>query len=276
VKVGELEVTPILDAEGTFATAREVFPTLTEELEARARARSPELFRGDAWWLPMQVVLVRSPAGVVLVDTGLGPPPRDFVPDAEAFLPEELGRLGIESDAVDVVVHTHLHIDHIGWDGAFPGARYVVHEDEWAFFTRPEELAGRDHLRQAVVPLYAEGAIDLISGETEIVPGVRVLPTPGHTPGHVSVRIDSNGESLVVLGDVVVHMFQVFEPETVYVSDGDHELALHTRRRVLGDLADEGTPVIVPHFYGPGRFTRDREAFDWQPLPRKEEPLPVE
>jgi glyoxylase-like metal-dependent hydrolase (beta-lactamase superfamily II) len=274
VKVGDLEVTPILDAEGTFATVREVFPTLTDELEAEARARSPELFRGDDWWLPMQAVLIRSPDAVVLVDTGLGPAPRDFVPDAETFLPEELGRLGVQPDGVDFVVHTHLHIDHIGWDGAFPRARYVVHEDEWAFFTRPEELEQRDHLREVVVPLHAAGAIDLIEGETEIVPGVRVLPTPGHTPGHVSVRIDANGESLVVLGDVVVHTFQVFDPETVYVSDGDHERAVRTRRRFLGELADEGIPVIAAHLYGIGRFVRDGQGFGWEPA--KDDGAPVE
>jgi glyoxylase-like metal-dependent hydrolase (beta-lactamase superfamily II) len=276
INVGQIEVTAIVDAEGSFAAAREAFPTLTDELEARARSRSPELFRGDAWWLPMQVVLIRSEADVVLVDTGLGPAPRDFVPDAEAFLQQELERLGLGPDAVDLVVHTHLHIDHIGWDGTFPRARYVAHEDEWAFFMKPEELARRDHLRRTVFPLQAEGRVDLMSEETEFVPGVRAFPTPGHTPGHVSIRIDSNGESLVVLGDVVVHMFQVFAPETVYVSDGDHELAEGTRRRVLGELADEGVPVIVPHFYGVGRFARDGEGFDWEPLAQKEDAPPVE
>jgi glyoxylase-like metal-dependent hydrolase (beta-lactamase superfamily II) len=185
-----------------------------------------------------------------------------------------LGRLGVRPDGVDVVVHTHLHIDHIGWDGAFPRARYVVHADDWAFFTRSEELEQRDHLRDAVVPLHAAGAIDLIAGETEIVPGMRALPTPGHTPGHVSVRIDANGQSLVVLGDVVVHTLQVFDPDTVYVSDGDHELAVQTRRRFLGELADEGIPVIAAHLYGIGRFAREGQGFRWEPA--KDDGTPVE
>jgi glyoxylase-like metal-dependent hydrolase (beta-lactamase superfamily II) len=125
-----------------------------------------------------------------------------------------------------------------------------------------------------VVPLHTAGVIDLIDGETEIVPGVRTLPTPGHTPGHVSVRIDANGESLVVLGDVVVHTFQVFDPGTVYVSDGDHELAERTRRRFLGELADEGVPVIAAHLRGVGHFVRDGDAFGWEPA--KEDGAPVE
>lgn len=274
MRVGGLEVTPILDAEGTFATVREAFPTVADELEAEARARSPELFRGDHWWLPMQVVLIRSPDVVVLVDTGLGPAPRDFVPEAEAFLLDELEQLGVGPGDVDVVVHTHLHVDHIGWDGAFPRARYVIHEDDWKFFTTAAGLAGRPRLRENVMPLHASGAVDLIEGETEIVPGVRALPTPGHTPGHVSVRIEANGESLVVLGDVVVHTLQVFDPETVYVSDGDHELAVRTRRRFLGELADEGVAVIAAHLYGMGRFVREGDAFGWELA--KEEAPPVE
>jgi glyoxylase-like metal-dependent hydrolase (beta-lactamase superfamily II) len=124
------------------------------------------------------------------------------------------------------------------------------------------------------MPLHEAGAIDLIEGETEIVPGVRSLPTPGHTPGHVSVRIDANGESLVVLGDVVVHILQVLDPALEFVSDGDHELAVRTRRRFLGELADEGVPVIAAHLWGVGRFVRDGDAFGWERA--KEDAAPVE
>jgi glyoxylase-like metal-dependent hydrolase (beta-lactamase superfamily II) len=91
------------------------------------------------------------------------------------------------------------------------------------------------------------------------VPGVRVFPTPGHTPGHVSVQVGST----VVLGDVVVHQLQVEDPDTVYVSDHDAAASAVTRRRVLGELADEGTDVIVSHFSGVGRFERAGKGFRW-------------
>ena len=196
------------------------------------------------------------------------------VPDAEVHLPELLADAGVEPDAVDLVVHTHLHVDHVGWSGAFPNARYVVHEDDWAFFMTEESLAERPHLREKVAPLQADGRIELVAGETEVAPGVRVLSTPGHTPGHMSVRVESGGDALVVLGDVVVHQVQVADPSLQYVSDADHELAVATRRRVLAQLAEEAVPVVAGHFPDAGRFVREGDGFAWAPT--KNEAAPVE
>jgi glyoxylase-like metal-dependent hydrolase (beta-lactamase superfamily II) len=244
VKIGEIELTPIVDAEGTFATVGEVFPAIADTAQ---------------WWVPVQVVLIRSPDAIILVDAGLGPAPRAFVPDAEAHLLDELA-----PDEVDVVVHTHLHVDHVGWDGAFPRARYIVHGDDLAFFLTPESLEDRPHLREKVLPLRERGLIDAADGEVDVAEGVRVVPTPGHTPGHVCVHVESRGERAVVLGDVVVHELQVADPDVVYVSDHDAVLAAETRRRVLGELADAGVPVMVSHFKGAGRFERRGKGFWWE------------
>jgi glyoxylase-like metal-dependent hydrolase (beta-lactamase superfamily II) len=88
----------------------------------------------------------------------------------------------------------------------------------------------------------------------------------GHTPGHASVFIESEGKELVVLGDVVVHDLQLADPDLVYISDHDPELSAATRKHVLGRLADRGTDVIVGHFQGPGRFPRQDEGFSWSSL----------
>lgn len=246
LRVGRFEVLPIVDAEGTFATVAEVFPGLAD--------------RREAWWLPIQSALIRSPDGFVLVDTGLGPRPRDFMPDAESHLLHAL-----EPEAVDLVVHTHLHVDHVGWDGVFPRARYVVHRDDWAFFMAPWQVRVRPHLHR-LEPLQEEGLVDLVGGESEVAPGIRVLPSPGHTPGHVHVRVEDGDAAAVILGDVVVHEEQLADPRLVYVSDGDAEHAAQTRIRVLGELADEGVPVVVSHFPGAGRFERAGDGFGWTPL----------
>ena len=92
------------------------------------------------------------------------------------------------------------------------------------------------------------------------------MPTPGHTPGHTSVFIESEGEELVVLGDVAVHELQLADPDLVYVSEHDPELSAATRKQVLGQLADRGTDAIVGHFHGPGRFSRQGEGFSWSSL----------
>ena len=236
-----MKIDTIVDGEGTFARVSEAFPAVASD---------------EPWWLPFNVVLVRDAALTMLVDTGLGPAPRAFVPEAEARLLGELERLGVAAPDVDLVVHTHLHVDHVGWDGSFPNARYVVHERDWEFFMSKESVAARPHLREKVQPLTN---VELVGGEAEVARGIHVFPTPGHTPGHMSVRAGS----VVVLGDVVVHQLQVADPDVVYVSDHDAEAAAELRRTLLGRLADDGTEVIVSHFHGPGRFERAGKGFRW-------------
>ncbi len=115
-----------------------------------------------------------------------------------------------------------------------------------------ESLAQRPHLHDRVKPLRDAGSVDLIDGELEIASGVRLVPTPGHTPGHASVFIESEGKELVVLGDVVAHDLQLVDPDLVYVSDHDPELSAATRKQVLGrlegfrwsSLAEEGETAV--------------------------------
>jgi glyoxylase-like metal-dependent hydrolase (beta-lactamase superfamily II) len=231
----------LLDCEGSFATVREAFPAADSD---------------EPWVLPINCVLVRSAGTTLLIDTGVGPKPRTFIPEPEALLLDGLAHHGVTPEDVDIVVHTHLHVDHVGWDGSFPNARYIVHEDDWAFFMNDESLAQRPHLREKVLPL---PNVERFGGETEVLPGVRLLPTPGHTPGHMSVRAGA----VVVLGDVVVHELQVLDPDVVYVSDHDPNRAAATRRRFLEELADEEADVIVSHFHGTGRFERSGKGFRW-------------
>ena len=186
--------------------------------------------------------------------------------DAVTRLPEELARFGVQPEQVDVVVHTHLHVDHVGWDGVFSEARYVIPRADWAFFMSDESLEQRPHLREKVKPLGDAGLVDLVDGETEVSPGIRIVPAPGHTPGHAIVWIESQGSALAMLGDAVAHEAQVADPDLVFVNDHDPSLAAETRRAVLGRLADEGTDVIVSHFHGAGRFERVREGFSWTAL----------
>jgi glyoxylase-like metal-dependent hydrolase (beta-lactamase superfamily II) len=256
VKVGALEVSILVDAEGSFATFAEAFPALSSR---------------EDWQLPVNAVLIRGNGTTVLVDTGLGPEPRSFMPGAGAHIPAELERAGSSPDQVDLVVHTHLHVDHVGWDGFFPNARYVVPTDDWSYFMSEESLAQRPHLRDRVEPLRDAGLVVLADGDLDIASGMHLLPTPGHTPGHASVFIESEGQELVVLGDVVVHELQLADPDLVYVSDDDFDLAAATRKRVLGRLADAGTDAIVSHFHGPGRFARKGGGFSWSSLAKEGE-----
>ena len=200
----------------------------------------------------MNCVLLRSDDANVLVDTGAGPKPRAFFPDGEARLLDEL-----TPEDVDIVVHTHLHVDHVGWDGVFPNARYVVHEADWAYFMSEESLAERPHLREKVLPL--EPRFERVTGETEIASGIRVQPAPGHTPGHMIVR----AEPFAAIGDLVAQELQVVDPDLVFVNDMDFDMAAATRRRVIAELAEDGASVVAGHFRGIGRFERAGKGFRW-------------
>jgi glyoxylase-like metal-dependent hydrolase (beta-lactamase superfamily II) len=236
-------VTPkvLADCEGTFATLSEAFPAIQSDMD---------------WWVPVNCALLRSNGTTVLVDTGAGAKPRAFLPDAGAALLDELAAAGVQPEDVDVVVHTHLHVDHVGWSGSFPNARYVVHEDDWAYFINEASLAERPHLRDKVASLEN---VERVSDATEVAPGIRVEPAPGHTPGHMIVRADG----VAVIGDLVAHELQLADPDLVFVNDVDSQLAAATRRRVVAELADEGAAVLAGHFHGIGRLEPAGKGFRW-------------
>jgi glyoxylase-like metal-dependent hydrolase (beta-lactamase superfamily II) len=231
----------LTDCEGTFATLHEAFPAIHSDMD---------------WWVPVNCALFQTGETTILVDTGAGAKPRAFLPDAGAALLDELAGAGVQPEGVDIVVQTHLHVDHVGWTGSFPNARYVVHEDDWAYFMNEASLDERPHLREKVLPLER---VERVTGETEVAPGVRVEPAPGHTPGHLIVRAGG----VAAIGDLVAHELQVVDPQLVFVNDVDSELAAATRRRVVAELADEGTAVIAGHFRGIGRFERAGKGFRW-------------
>lgn len=227
----------LADCEGTFATLREAFPAIHSDMD---------------WWIPVNCALLREGDTVVLVDTGVGSQPRTFLPDLQTTLLEQL-----HPEDVDVVVHTHLHVDHVGWTGVFPNARYVVHEDDWSYFMSEPSLDERPHLREKVLPLAEQ--FELVSGEAEIAPGIRVQPAPGHTPGHLIVRAGG----YAAIGDLVAHELQVVDPDLVFVNDMDSDVAAATRRRIVAELAEEGAAVIAGHFRGIGRFEPAGKGFRW-------------
>jgi glyoxylase-like metal-dependent hydrolase (beta-lactamase superfamily II) len=249
------EIVPLLDTEGSFATFAESFPDLTPERREAARAQWPECFRGDDWWLPFRAFLLRGPM-LVVVDAGIGPSPTDFVPGSVTRLPQELERAGVAPTEVDIVFFTHLHIDHVGWGPLFTSARAFVHAEEWAYFDRPLTHEKLGHFARA-------GRLELVEGEAEIAPGLSAIPTPGHTPGHMSLRVDDT----FVLGDVVAHPVQLADPGVRFpLGDHDHEGAAATRRATLAMLADEGMRVASPHLSGAfGRVLRAGDGFSWEP-----------
>jgi len=254
VVVGSIELHAVPDAVGLLAEYGEAFPDVPAAAWERYRALYPELFAGESWRVPCKCYLVRAAGVTVLVDTGVGPPGLwEWTAEREGELPDALRTLGVGRDEIDVVFLTHLHIDHVGWntdlEGSvlFPRARYVVHRDSVAFASSQAE---RPHVRRCIAPLLDR--FEQVTGEMEIAPGVTAFVASGHYPGHMALRLASEGQKAVLLADVAVHPALLEEPDWVYISDSDPPKCAATRRSLLPELVDRDVLVACGHYPGSG------------------------
>ncbi|MFC4018139.1 MBL fold metallo-hydrolase [Micromonospora sp. GCM10011542] len=257
---GSITVTALTDGEGPFFQPRaEAFPEASAAHWREADRRDPASVTADGrWWLPFRSFALRSGDGpVTLVDASIGPadsPAASWAP-VPGRLPTELAAAGIDPADVHTVVLTHLHSDHIGWAVTgtpgrpyFPNASYLVQRAELdAMETiNPGLPAG------LVAPLRAAGQLRVVDGETTLYPGVRLLPTPGHTAGHQSVLLEAADERLLLTGDLLVHAVQLVDPELAYAHEEDPETARKSRTALLRTLAATGpTLLATPHLGTP-------------------------
>ncbi|MCI0855584.1 MAG: MBL fold metallo-hydrolase [Chloroflexi bacterium] len=189
--------------------------------------------------------LVRSSGKTLLIDTGMG----NKRGSPGGRLLDSLKQIGVSPGDIDVVMNTHLHINHVGWncieqDGAFvptfPNAEYWVAEKEWSFWTSDPDLVAEEgqHLVSDVLPLQDSPQLKLVDGEAAITPEVSLLPTPGHTPGYSSLAISSAGESAIILGDVAHHPLHL---ERLWIASVDElpRTSRRTKRALAQRLIDE-------------------------------------
>ena len=251
--LGGVRVLALLDAEGSFLTMHAAFPSAAGVTD-------------EPWRLPFRAFLVEDGNRRVLVDAGVGPPPGAFLPERQGWLPNELARAGVDPHEIDVVVFTHLHVDHVGWAAVegrpyFPRARYVTSRDDWRFFSA--RAASEEVFAEKLAPLERHHVLELIVTEAEVTPSVRAFPTPGHTPGHMSLRVAGAARELVIVGDVLLHPLQVDDPAAAYVFDVDAEHAASTRTELLASLAAGDTAVAAGHFPG-SPFGTVEPGFTWR------------
>ncbi|GAA4181789.1 MBL fold metallo-hydrolase [Streptosporangium oxazolinicum] len=241
ITVAGVEVFPLCDAVGPMGDA--------------IRRPMSQMFPGgrhgepDEWIMHFHCYLLRDASGrTVLVDTGIGPrdsPAASWAPVPGA-LDAELARVGTAPGEVDAVVITHLHSDHasgavVAGSPVFGNARHVLQRAEI-------DAADEAVLDRVVRPLGER--VHAVDGGAEVLPGVRVLLTPGHTPGHQVVQVGD----LVLTGDVVLHPVQLEDPRVPYLYDADPELAAATRVELLDRVRAEGGTIGTAHFAEP--FTR--------------------
>jgi glyoxylase-like metal-dependent hydrolase (beta-lactamase superfamily II) len=206
----------------------------------------------------------------ILVDTCIGNravPGYDMLGKGDSPFLRNLAAAGHPPDAIDIVVCTHLHFDHVGWntkleDGrwvpTFPNARYIMGRTEWEHWDGGAESAYAVTLDTAVRPLVESGQAELVEVDHRLSESVWLEATPGHTPGHVAVRVSSGGHEALITGDLSHHPVQWAEPDWAAAPDTDPAQSAATRRRLIAEHADRDTLVVGTHYAPPtaGRLVR--------------------
>ena len=249
----------------------------------------PEAVKPLSWMIPhfmsvegkliasVHALVVETPTLTVVVDTCIGNdkermPNKNWHKMQTRFL-EDFRAAGFDPEKIDAVLCTHLHVDHVGWntywDGAawkptFPNARYLMAKSEFEYWERHEDaVTPHQVFLDSVAPVVEAGLVDLVETTHQVCPEVSLVPTLGHTPGHVSVRIQSQGEEALITGDFLHHPCQMAHPEWASAVDYDAEASTATRWRMLEAYAGTDNLLIGTHFAGPtaGRVVKDGDVF---------------
>jgi len=275
--VGDVTITGVCEAQTDHIPPELFFPEATRDaVAAHDWLRPDHADEHGNVSLRIQAFVVEVDARTMVVDPCVGngrPRTMPFWSMQEWPFMERFEEAGFDVAAVTDVVHTHLHADHVGWgtrpdasgDGwvpTFERARYLYTERELEFARDAGSYEPNVWL-DSIAPVLDAGLGDVVAEDAELGRGLRLEPTTGHTPGHVSLWIESAGEVAHISGDWLHHPVQLAEPTWAEIGDADVEQARETRRRMLARLADTGALLLGTHFGAPsaGRVVRDGDVF---------------
>jgi len=254
IRVGNVDIVAVLDMVPPPREPSMMFPT-TSAQDWESHQDALEDGQLQLYYLHF---FLRSQGKTIMVDTGMGPGPHPDRGNRTGDLINQLNIKGVDTADVDIVAHTHLHGDHVGWNidytnsqpaPTFPKARYLVPRLDWEHFTQSDVIGTAPQVTNSVIPLQGMGLMDLVDSEYNITDEVKTLSTPGHTPGHMVIVITSQGEKAMVVGDLLHNKAQVERPDWTAGVDTDKEASRLNRESILDQAEQEGYVIAAGHFH---------------------------
>ena len=259
--VGAIRVTAVVESETGGIPPQMFFPDATAE-RVRAQPWAAGTYSDATGHIAMRVqaFVIDDGKRRVLVDPCVGNGKDRALPfwhQQEYPFLDRMIAAGYPPNSIDLVVHTHLHADHVGWDTSlrdghwvptFANARHLYVREELEFWQAPEQRTAEDVFADSIEPIFRAGLAETIADTEDLGGGLCLVPSHGHTPGHASLWIASEDSEAVITGDFIHHSVQCSEPEWAEVGDLDIELATTTRRQVLARYATDERLVLGSHF----------------------------
>ncbi|MFD9789439.1 MBL fold metallo-hydrolase [Streptomyces sp. NPDC059070] len=289
--LGDIAVRRVDEIELPRQTGPWLLPDATKEVLDEASWLRPDFADADVPRLASHSFAVEAGGLRIVVDTGIGnakPRANPAWNGLETDFPQRLTAAGFPPESVDLVITTHLHTDHVGWNTrlagedwvpTFPNARYLTSRTEWDHWAATDLDAARSQMfRDSVTPVRDAGQYDLVDVPDqgrEVAPGVFLVPAPGHTPGQVAVELRGNDRRAVITGDSIHHPVQLSHPHVHSCVDIDPAQAIRTRARLLDGLADTDALLLGTHFPRPTGGTVRRESGRYRLLAEPGAELPA-
>lgn len=260
-QVGDVKVTRIVELT-TASLGPHLLPQATPERMLAVPWLQPFIDEQGRIILSMHALIVEADDQLIVVDTCIGNDKERSYPrwnQMQTNFLERFEALGFNPNEVDVVLCTHMHVDHVGWNTrwqnnrwqpTFANARYLYAQEEWDHWRNEEQEYG-PVVEDSVQPIFDAGLADVVASNHQVSKTIRLLPTPGHTPGHVSVGIESQGRSAVITGDMIHHPCQILHPNWASLADVDAASGTATRENFLERFGDTQTLIIGTHFATP-------------------------